>query len=647
MKTARSMSVWLFLILLVTGTAAFAQTVPVELEVGYRFTDVEGNEDLYRTQINEDEGFLLRSLTMFTTDFNGGMLDHFRLDVSDLGTSPAGSLRLEAGKSELYNLRLGYRNADAFSALPAFANPLLGRGIIPGQHTYDRTRTMIDADLEFLPGRAITPFVGYTHNTYDGPGSTTYSLGLDEFRLLSDFEESEDEFRVGAGFRFNRVYGQITQGWRSLSSDETLTLAAGEGSGNNLGAVLGRPVTADHITRSSETDVDTPFTNLFVTGELTSRIKLVGNYSRFTAESEGTEDESSSGSFISFALGRFFGGLEESVSSKAENESWRGGLRAEIALTDRIDFLAGVSTDNRELEGSSLINSLYLDTVTFAGVDPRDIAEILETENGLEREDQTIHAAVSARAIGPLAVRVGYRQTKQDITVAPDLEEIVVPGNQGGEFERTIDTIDASATFNMGGFLFGAAARFDDSDDPILRTDFMNRDRVRVRSAYQTPGNMFRIGLTAEQTNQENDQEGRDYRFDGDMQQLSADFEFAPIAAIRFRGSYSILDAESDIAIRRPENFEIINSHHEENGDAIEGGVSVFYKRFSFDGDFAQFENEGSLPFTIDRLRLRLGVDLIKNTGFVAEWANDDYDENDAWGNYEADRFGLFLRWRP
>ena len=124
-------SLTLLSLLLLFAVAAGAQTtIPVEVEVGYRWTDVSGNEDLYRTQINDESGFVVRSLSFFT--ITDGFTDHIRVDASDLGAGPASSLRVETGKKDLYLVRLGYRSFDTFSALPAFANPLYSQGIIPG-----------------------------------------------------------------------------------------------------------------------------------------------------------------------------------------------------------------------------------------------------------------------------------------------------------------------------------------------------------------------------------------------------------------------------------------------------------------------------------------------------------------------------------
>ncbi|MGZ5446425.1 MAG: hypothetical protein ACXW5U_32310, partial [Thermoanaerobaculia bacterium] len=303
-------SLTLLLSLLLFAFAAGAQTtIPIEVEIGYRWNDVTGNEDLYRTQINEESGLVIRSLSFFTP--TNGFTDHVRVDATDLGASPASSLRIETGKADVFRFRLGYRSFDTYSALPAFANPLFSQGITPGQHTFDRTRTMFDADLEIFPDRKITPFIGYSQGRYDGPGTTTYALGGDEFLLGQDLDETEREIRAGAIFNLGKFYGSVTQGWRSLESDETLSLSQLGGAGNNPGAVLGRTVGATLITRSGTTEVDTPFTTAFLTAEVLPRVKLTGSFIRFAAESDGVDDEAAAGTFVSFPISRFFGGIDE------------------------------------------------------------------------------------------------------------------------------------------------------------------------------------------------------------------------------------------------------------------------------------------------------------------------------------------------
>ncbi|HUP62829.1 MAG TPA: hypothetical protein VNA69_20700 [Thermoanaerobaculia bacterium] len=628
----RSLAKWLFLPLLFIASAAIAQSsIPIELEVGYRFADIKGNESLYRTQINEREGFVLRSFTFFTSGL--GPSDEFRVDATDLGTSPTSSLRVMSARNGAYRLRLGYRSFDSFNATPAFA-----------QHAFDRKRTMFDADLELLTFSRFTPFVGYSWSRNRGPGAMTYVLGADEFALRSDLDESDREIRVGSAFTLGKFSGQVTQGWRSLKSDERFALFEGAGAGNNAGAILGRPISADAIDRVSRTDVDAPFTNLYVMGDILPRVRVIGDYVRFSAESTGFENESSSGSFVSFGIGRFFNGLSEITASRAENNTWRGGVRAEVVITDTITFQAGYRSEHRELEGAGLINSLYRDTLTFGGLDPRSVEEVLQSTSVLNRDEDILSATVSARSVGPFSFRAGYSVANQDLEIAPDLSEIVVPGNQDGTFSRSVRTVDASATFTKRLFSIGASWRIDDADDPVMRTDFLERDRLRVRATFRTPGNAFRIGLTAEEGNQSNDRDG--VNFDAGNRQLITDFEIAPVAAVRFHGSYAQFRADSVVTVRRPETFVLVPSTYTEEGESYEGGIGLVLTKVNVDASVARFDNEGSFPFTVNRYRVRAGYDFTEKMGIVGELAKDQYDETSAFGDFDARRFGLYLRLR-
>src|ERR1043165_4978025 len=93
--TTRTLARWLALPLLAAAAAALAQTPPppTDVEGGYRHTNVDGNEDMYRTQINERSGFLLRAFAMQTVGEPASIMDHFRIDANDLGTGPARGLR--------------------------------------------------------------------------------------------------------------------------------------------------------------------------------------------------------------------------------------------------------------------------------------------------------------------------------------------------------------------------------------------------------------------------------------------------------------------------------------------------------------------------------------------------------------------------
>ncbi|HEU4523131.1 MAG TPA: hypothetical protein VFT12_14075 [Thermoanaerobaculia bacterium] len=641
MKTLRTRTIPLTFALLFAAVGVMAQTT--EIEIGYRWLDLDGSEAMYRTQVNERSGFLLRAFTMVSAS-ESAIADRFRIDAVDLGSSPSGALRLEAVREDSYRLRIGYRTADAYSALPGFANPLLSQGIVPGQHTFDRNRTTFDADLEFIPGRRFSPFLGYTYHRSDGPARTTYFVGQDEFRLTSDLDDTEQEIRAGAAFQFGRVHGQLTQGWRDFNGRENFALDAGEASGNNTVPILGRNVTISSFSRDSRTDVSAPFTNAYLIGQINSRLRLVGSFVHLSAETDGLEDESLTGSLASFALGRFFGGLNESVDSRASNTTWRGEGRAEFSIRDGVDLVATYRKRHRELDGAAAIRSLFIDTVTFGGADQGDLEEISDARNAIEREDDTFGATIAARALGPFSIRAGYRQTMEDVTLTPDLSQIVVPGNDQGTFERTVQTFETTGLFARGGFSVGATLQFDRADDPIFRTDFENRDRLRLRAAYA--GQRFRVGATAEQIDRENDVEP--ISLDNQTRMYSGDVSFVPMDGLELFASASRFDVDHIIGFRRPESFAIDTSVYLEEGTGYDGGVSWFRAPFTVNLSGGRFENEGTTPFNIDRFRARFVYDFLAKAGIAAEWMRDDYSETQTpFGDFDASRYGIFLRYRP
>jgi hypothetical protein len=618
------------LALLLGALGAQAQSVPFDLEAGYRWLSLKGDEGMYRTQLDERSGFLIRAFAMNST---ASFADRIRIDMNDLGTGPAGALRIDAERASRYHFRLSYRSADLFSAEPSFAL---------GQHTYDRTRRTVDADLELFPDRNIVPFIGYSFNHFSGPGTTTYHVGQEEFLLGQSLRDTEHEYRAGAGFHFTHFYGEVTQGWRRFSGDETLSLI-GPSTGNNTTPILGRDITATSISRHDSTSVDTPFTNAYITGQFADRVKLTGNYVRFNADSNGSESEADAGSFASFAISRFFAGLNETATSNAKNTTWRGGARAEVTIADNVDVFAGFDRDHRELNGSALLNDLFIQTVNFGGADPRDVATVLNATSSMERNEEVVRAGVSARALGPFAVRAEVSETTIDANVSPDLSEIVVPGAQGGSFNRTIRTFDSTASYTRGPFTLGGAWRHDTADANIFRTDFLDRNRFRVRAQYSAP-KWVKAGVTAEETKQSNDHP--DVAYEAKIRNYSGNVEVATAKNLAVHASVSRFKTDTNALLLRPEVLTPGASTHTENGRAREGGVTFSFKRVAIDTGLSRFTNDGTFPFTLDRASVRATIDLKAKTGLALEWNKDKYQEpSPSLGNYDATRYGVYLRW--
>ena len=631
-------------VLLAAGPA-LSQAIPMDLELGYRFVNVAGNEDMYRSQINEREGFLLRSFTLSAG--NGAeskLFDKLRIDVSDIGAGPAGAAKLEIGKSGIYSFKFSYARWQMFSALPAFANPLLNQGIIPGQHTWETLRNVYDAELQILPGGVFTPIFGYTYNLYSGPSNSTVYVGGDEFRLNQSFKTYDEEPRLGFALNAGPVAVNFMQGWRVSHGTETSLLTPGASAGNNTNTVLGQQISAISYSRTSVTDVNVPVTTASAVFQLGCFGKILGTYVRANGASDTQGTEAGDGNWVSFAAASFFGGLNSTVSSNANAKNWRGSARAELTLLPYLEVSGGWVEKSREQTGFELLSTVLYNTRNYAGTATPNIQEILTINNGYTRTDQTVDAGLIFRQLGPFGLRFSVSRTKQDVELSESVAEIIVPGGQSGTYSRTISTYDAGMTFKLGGLFVDAAYRGDNANQAIVRTDFDLRSNWKSRLTWSLQ-KFLRISGTGSWVWQTNTQTG--INSTGKYQQYGGDIDIVPVSALTLRFSGNAFKSNTTIPILTPQNLEVVPSIMIEDGYSLEGGLTLNLKLFNLQASGGEFKNTGSLNFKIDRFRGGVEVPIVKALSFVAEWAYDKYTETVyMYGDYSASRVGLYAHWK-
>ncbi|MFH1177874.1 MAG: hypothetical protein V1750_10750 [Acidobacteriota bacterium] len=626
---------------------ASAQTTSFSLQLGYQSLTVDGNQEMYRSQVNEDEGFVLCGFSLQTsgTPDEGGLFDHLRVDAAGFGASPQARFRLEAGRARAYTLRASYSRAEHFSALPGLANPLSGSGIFPGQHTVDRASTSFDLDLELLPGRMLTPLVGYTRTSAKGPARTTYFVGQDEFRLASSLDETTDELRAGVAFHAGTFHATLLQGWRSFERSESLILAPGAGAGNSGKPVLGHEVKLDSLTRHATSEGDIPITTASFSGRLLdSRLRVAGSFVRSEFETDFTEEESLAGSLVSFKLSRFFSGLGETTRARAEAPDWRGELRLEAELVEGLELAAGYTRRHRERDGLAIVSSLYQGTTDFSGGDVKDLAKVLDAANAMERDEEAFEATVSSRNLGPVRLWAGFATVNEDLTVAEDAAEILVPGGQGGAFTREITRTTAGASLIVPTLRVSLDWRQDDADGTVVRTDYADLDRWRLRAEWK-PVEQVRLIGTAETMSAENPAAGVNYEVD--TRQHGLELEVSPSAAITARAGWNRFKHESNLVIRQPQDFSLVSSPFAEETDVLDAGLTLAFGRLHLEGSYSKLQNRGDWELKLNRGLVRCSIDLTKTLGAAVEYeANDFNDDVIPQGKYASQRLGFFLRWQ-
>jgi hypothetical protein len=600
---------------------------------------------MFRTQINQDSGFVLRGLSVNFIDPAGGsgLADRVRLDASGFGGNPAGRLRFDMGRDQTYRLRLFYQEFKTFSALPAFANPLLDDGIVPGQHTWDRTRNVLDLQLELPLWAKFTPIVGFRWNRYEGPGQTTYSVGNDEFRLASDLEQTESEFYVGFNFQTKAMHGTLIQGWRNFDGTDRQQLAAGEGVGNNPGDTLGQPVELDDFERNNSTSAETPVTTFHMTARASDQVRLVASYVYADAEGDATLTESLSGSLVSFQLARFFQGLDQTIDSRTESPFSRGELRAEFDITRNIGLRGWFETRKRELSGWSMVSSLFSETLTFTGLDPRDIQVMAEAENGYERNDEIGGLRLDFRNLGAFTVWAEYAVNNQKVGVDRDIAQIVLPGGQEGRFDRRVQFYEVGGMVNLGNGKILLDYSGQDADDVIMRTDFNDRSRIRGRIDWSF-GQFLRVLGTAETIDSNNNDSNVGY--EAETTRYAIDLDLTPTDNFMLGLSWDTYQTDTEMPIVIPQSLAPGLSVFSEDGVVLTGDLRWLISIFTLEAAYSTFENTGSFPLTMDRAFGRVAVDISKQFAVAAEYEMWDYKEdNFAIADYDANRYGVYLRW--
>lgn len=632
------------LVALILAIPARAQSLQYDLAIGYQWQDVSGNKEVHRTQTGDREGLRLDAFNLLLVDTAGAPgLDRLRITAAGLGGGPDSRLRIDASRGKVYNLRLNWVRSEVFNSLPGYANPLLESGSFVGQHSLDRRRQNLDLDLEVFPGRAFSPLLGYSRSRYAGPAHTTYHFGQDEFRLTSDLDETVHEYRVGASFAAGDFRGTVMQGWRSFNSHNAMALVAGAGAGNNTRPVLGHPVFADVLALHTRSRGHTPFLNAFITGHLVGRARVVGSFARSEAEVSADESLDGAGHFASFALQRFFGSASQFATGRADSESWRGEARVEVEIARGVDLHAGYRSSHRELDGHSFVTTRYFDTVNFSGAFPADITRVLEASTAWERDEDVLEAKLLGSPASWLRLWASAGKVSQDITIVPALAEIVVPGGQGGTFNRDIDRFAGGALVELGMITLGGDWSHDESDQTVIRTDYSERTKVRGRVTFKLSDTVRLVG-SAQRIESSNPAAGVGY--DSEVKHWAAAVEVKPLEAVTVRAGYDSFRTDSRLIITRPQDLGSEPSLYAEDGESLEASMDARFGRFSLGLGASRYRNRGNMAFDLDRTSARFDVEINASLGFYGQFERREYSEEMLpVAGFDADRYGLFLRW--
>jgi len=627
-----------------------AQDTEFSIKVGVQTTDTEGNTNIYRSQINQDRGILLEALQFTIFRPKTRAFDRLSLDVNGFSAQPHGRVRLRVDKNNWYRLKLSYSRAEHFNALDrtfvvfteedlALRNPDFT------SHLVNRVRDVADISLELLPSHKLRPILGFGYRAYDGPGITTYHLGQNEYRLNSSLNERETEFRAGLRYVEGWVEAEIIQTWRDFSGKDRRSgffLPSSEGFNRN--PVLGEDLVLEEFSSLSDIDTDTSVTSATLRLTPTDSMRFLANYLDTDPESELTESEFFAGQFASFRINRFFNAGNQTIRTRTDSPSWRGDVRMEWDAGSVLEVSAGLTRRELELDGNALLNFFYMDSVTFTGGDLRDFQELIDAEIRQERDEDILDLQIATTNLGQFRLWGGYQKADMDIFVDQSLAEIVVPGGQEGTFERSIDRLRLGGQFKQGDHSLSLEYQIDDADQSVVRTDFLDRKTYSLRGKTALFDKKLKLSGNARWAESDNPSTAIDLQSDLFRAGLTAAVLFSDQFELNL--AYGIFDLESQIEYRDP-LFNQATSFHREDGTDLTADLRWTNKQLEVVGGYGTYDNEGLLPFNLDRIHFDLTWSFSDNFQAIFRADHHEYDEDlDPISNFDADIYAILIGWR-
>ncbi|MBZ5500660.1 MAG: hypothetical protein LAN59_00265 [Acidobacteriia bacterium] len=200
-----------------TGNYNIQQSV----ELGYRGTWIDGNQDTYGTFVNLRTGPRVLDYSVHVRSLNHQGLLFDRLDFTNFGYGgdPDNVSRLRADKNKWFDFSGVFRRHKNFWDYNLLANPLNQVPIMPSAgnpltfpitnpvypvtrspHSLNLVRRMQDYDLTLLPQSRVRFRVGYSRDVDEGPSLTSFH-GTTDFLLAQNFRMTTNAYHVGVDFR--------------------------------------------------------------------------------------------------------------------------------------------------------------------------------------------------------------------------------------------------------------------------------------------------------------------------------------------------------------------------------------------------------------------------------------------------------------
>jgi hypothetical protein len=596
------------------------------IDFGYRFTSgVNGSLETYRSVINLGAGPKLFGAEFTLIGPKKKFFDTMHVRASGWGGDPYGTLHLDASKSKLYRFDADYRDMAYFNNLPSYADPLLTRGIILDQQSFDTRRHLGSYSLELLPGNWFIPYVAYDRDASSGQGVLGFVANSNEYAVPTSLTDTTNLYRGGVRFEFRRFHATIEEGGTTFNSAQSLYQAAGAANpGAFTAPIFGQTLDLASLAANYGITGSSTYTKALFSSNALPWMDVYGQFLFSQPSSNVTYHENATGNFYLPSEIVFYQSEQYLVSAAAKMPHTTGSLGAEIRPLKRVRMTESWLTDRMHDSG----NSPSMQTNGVAG-GPEVTAQTLQSS--LVSNYNQVESNAYVDVLSHLTLRGGYRY------VWGDANDAVLP--QGGNLTGALEQAKLRRNVGLGGIVYRptqkilltAETEVASSGGVYFNTSLYDYQKVRTQARYQATGSLS-LALDFTYLDNDNPTSGINYTFRSQQEAASIFWSPRNGKVFTFQGSYSWASIRSDIFYRVPETLAAAVSNDLEDAHTATalfnvnlGHWGVVAPKLTAAGSL--FISSGTRPTSYYQPMAKLWVPLSKHVEAFAQWWFYGYGE--------------------
>lgn len=595
------------------------------IDFGWRFvTDIGGNQDVYRSVVNIDDGPTLLGANLVYRAKDNPWLDRLRLTSTTWGAYPYSSVRLMAEKDRKYRLDFDYRDMEFFSFVPTYANPQLAAGVLATQFGWDMDIRAWDVQLTFRPNTRIEPYVAWSRGDDDGSGVRNLVVSRNQYTLPFDTSAFSNNYRGGVRLNYERAQFTLEGGYLKYREDNQVFIPEDVPVpifGNATAPVFGSRLFLTSAFEALGLRGNAPFVRGLMSLHPVSWATVSGAFLFSQPESKVDFVRALNGQLVSGA--RLAGAELLLTNSYAIQPHPTGDVSVDIRPFSWLRIVESFMTDRLHVAGTAFETDTFL-SGPGAGTTTDTLPGLLVMN--YNRNDLNAFFDVTRHLI----LRAGYRRNWGDTIVPPSIPAAALNINrQYATLEQNVGI--AGITYRPGERL-RATLEYEHagSDHTYFRTSLADYDRVRSLVRYQlTPS--LEVGSRFNYLN--NDRPRPPYP--GDLPLLDYDYtnwEYAANLAwtpqnARYTvvAEYGRISIESRTDFINPATFDTILSTYDEDGNVgvlmVETPLwrtGTHTPRLTFGGSL--WKSDGTRDVNYYRPEAKLWLPITRWAEFHLDW---------------------------